>query len=232
MAKEVKAGFSKDKLMARVEAFVQQGLSREQAYDRIAREDWQAAPVVYSPTNLPPHPGLDFMIDEEVVDEAGEILGYQRVKQKSLTEQAHLLDSDINHIMAKYERTGDLPLRISAQPQYGDFVSPGTFQDSMNVIRFAQEQFDALDAPVRKRFGNDPMQFLEFVNDKANIDEAERLGLLKPEVVEARKAARQEALIASANAPTGGDRPPAGAKPRPAAGRPPVAPDQGESDSG
>ena len=43
----------------------------------------------------------------------------------------------------------------------------------------AQEKFSELPAHIRKRFGNDPIQFLDFVTDENNKDEATRLGMLK-----------------------------------------------------
>ena len=48
----------------------------------------------------------------------------------------------------------------------------------MNIVIEAQENFSELPAHIRKRFGNDPEQFLDFVTDENNKDEAIRLGML------------------------------------------------------
>ena len=51
------------------------------------------------------------------------------------------------------------------------------FQSSMNVIRAAEEAFNAMPAEVRDRFQNDPGRFLEFANDASNYEEALKMGL-------------------------------------------------------
>lgn len=86
-------------------------------------------------------------------------------------------DTDINNIMKRYESTGALPQMIRAQPRYGDFSDPIDYQESLNIVRFAQEQFEALPARVRERFGNDPQKFLEFTGDPENREEMVKLGL-------------------------------------------------------
>ena len=62
-------------------------------------------------------------------------------------------------------------------PQFVDFEETFDFQSSMNVIRAAEEAFNAMPAEVRDRFQNDPGRFLEFANDASNYDEALKMGL-------------------------------------------------------
>ena len=47
----------------------------------------------------------------------------------------------------------------------------------MNVIRAAEEAFNAMPAEVRDRFQNEPGRFLEFANDASNYDEALKIFL-------------------------------------------------------
>ena len=47
----------------------------------------------------------------------------------------------------------------------------------MNVIRAAEEAFNAMPAEGRDRFQNGPGRFLEFTNDASNYDEALKMGL-------------------------------------------------------
>lgn len=47
----------------------------------------------------------------------------------------------------------------------------------MNVLRQAQESFMQLNAKARARFQNDPQQFMEFMHNAENQEEAIRLGL-------------------------------------------------------
>lgn len=95
----------------------------------------------------------------------------------SRTKQAFRKECDINEILKKYKTTGQLPDLIKANPSYGDFADVATYQDSLNMVIFAQEQFAALPAKVRDRFANDPARFLEFAEDPANASELVKMGL-------------------------------------------------------
>lgn len=94
----------------------------------------------------------------------------------TLVEQSHKDPCDINLIMKQYQRTGI----INHLRDYGDSyesVDAITFHEAMNVVTNANMMFDALPSNLRKRFDNDPAQFLDFVNDEANYDEMVDLGL-------------------------------------------------------
>lgn len=98
---------------------------------------------------------------------------------KSLTEQSHKDSCDINVLMARYERSGELPVDEQGQAYYGDFSSvPDPFA-AREALQQAEESFMQLPANVRSRFYNDPLKMLEFVSDSKNKDEAVRLGMLK-----------------------------------------------------
>lgn len=99
----------------------------------------------------------------------------------SLTQQHFKDECDINHIMRRYRETGFLvdPLkRQTVKPQFGDFSTAFDFHAAQNVIASANEAFAALPSEVRKRFANDPGQFLAFMEDERNMDEAVKLGLV------------------------------------------------------
>lgn len=102
-------------------------------------------------------------------------------KIPSMTDQSYKNSCDINVILAMYRKAGQ-PLPGSTDPElYGDFSKLPSFQNAQNLIIRAQEQFDGLDARVRRRFDNDPAQFLKFVNDPKNDSEMYDLGLkVKP----------------------------------------------------
>lgn len=94
----------------------------------------------------------------------------------SMTKQEFAADCDINNIVKNFMKTGQLPLS-QRMPNYGDFTSALDFQSSLHVVIRAQEQFASLPADVRKRFANDPAEFLAFINDPENSQEAIKLGL-------------------------------------------------------
>ncbi|QXP08288.1 MAG: internal scaffolding protein [Arizlama microvirus] len=112
---------------------------------------------------------------------------------KGVTKQSDLKDTDINAIMKRFERTGQLPDMIVKTPRYGDFSEVPTYQEALEIVNLANDQFANLDVSIRNRFDNDPAKFLNFATDSKNVDELERFGLLKPEAVKARQAARNAA---------------------------------------
>lgn len=98
-------------------------------------------------------------------------------KGKSMTEQTHKKDCDINTIIKRYNRTGILAQRLS-KGVYGDFTNVTDFQTSLNRVRDAQQDFLALPSDLRKRFRNDPGELIEFISDPNNRKEAIALGLI------------------------------------------------------
>ena len=99
---------------------------------------------------------------------------------ESRTKGSFLEETDINHIMAKYQRTGLVSHLAKHQPRYGE-ASGMEFRDAMQIVVEAQEMFDDLPSSVRKRFGNDPAVFLDYVSDPDNVKELEKLGLVAGE---------------------------------------------------
>lgn len=110
-------------------------------------------------------------------DEVSEMSSLSCKGDPGKTKQAHRDECDINKITAKYERTGQLPDLIRSNPRYGDFTDVPTYQEALDRVILAGEQFNALDAHIRARFGNDPALFLEFATDKRNMKELVKMGL-------------------------------------------------------
>jgi phage internal scaffolding protein len=99
--------------------------------------------------------------------------------EPSLAQQQFREECDINTIMERFGRTGELiaPVRM---PQYGDFDGVNDYHSAMNAIVDAQQNFDALPAKLRARFSNDPAEFIDFCMNEENREEAIRLGLVEP----------------------------------------------------
>lgn len=97
--------------------------------------------------------------------------------------QQHFKDEcDVNTILRKYETTGLLTHVANGTPSYGDFSSVLEFQQAQNILIEAQDAFDALPASLRKRFDNDPVVMLEFIENPDNREEAEKLGFIKKSI--------------------------------------------------
>lgn len=98
-----------------------------------------------------------------------------------MTQQQFKDECDINNIMAKYEATGLVRVRETyMRGEYADLSNAPDYQTALNIVIRAQDSFDALPASLRKRFSNDPEEFLAFVHDPKNEPEMRTLGLLKP----------------------------------------------------
>lgn len=84
----------------------------------------------------------------------------------------------MNVILADYSRTGFMKHAKVNQGRYDD-VSAIDFQTAMTTVANANSMFESLPANVRKRFSNNPTNFLEFVQNPNNKAEMKSLGILK-----------------------------------------------------
>lgn len=94
-------------------------------------------------------------------------------------------ESDVNVILRKYSNTGVWSSVARSRPRYGDFSdAPADFLEAMTLVNDARDAFMDLPSSLRKRFRNDPAEFVAFCSDEANRDEAIRLGLISaPEAI-------------------------------------------------
>lgn len=93
------------------------------------------------------------------------------------TKQSARQECDINFIINRYSKTGYLPGRTTTAMDYGEAITTD-FHEAMNVVAKANESFASLPANVRKRFGHDPSNMMEFIQDPENKNEAIKLGLI------------------------------------------------------
>lgn len=119
---------------------------------------------------------------------------------KGVTKQSDLKDCDINLIMKRFEKTGTLPNLIAKNGHYGDFSNVPDYQEAVQIVAHANEQFLNLDAHVRNRFDNDPAKFLAFATDPKNEDEMYKMGLMNEEAKNLRKSKLQASIAAQAEA--------------------------------
>jgi phage internal scaffolding protein len=116
-------------------------------------------------------------------------------EEPSLAQQHFKEECDINTILQKFNITGLLP-EAPLSPRYGDFTGIGDYHTALNRVIAAQDEFEALPAQIRARFGNDPAQLIEFMENSENRPEAEELGLVDKataEVVEVAKTTPEKA---------------------------------------
>lgn len=117
-------------------------------------------PKIYSKYEVPPADGL-VCVDDKA--------------------QQHFKDEcDINTIIDNYRINGCFQpgdLNVSS-PVYADVSDVKDFQSAQNYVIQAQEQFMTLDARIRRRFNDDPAQFMAFCEDESNYEEALALGIV------------------------------------------------------
>lgn len=97
---------------------------------------------------------------------------------ESMTRQSHKKECDINVIVSRFNKDGVVTHIAKHGGSYGD-VTGADYRTMMNQVVRAQEMFDELPSEVRKRFGNDPATFLDFVQDEKNLEELRKMGLAK-----------------------------------------------------
>lgn len=98
------------------------------------------------------------------------------------TQQQFKEDVNINNIMEKFIQTGGYidPLIVNGkEPVYGDVSAVADLRESMQIVQQAEEQFMQLPSQLREKFDHDPMKLLEFVADPANLEAAQKLGLVE-----------------------------------------------------
>lgn len=93
-----------------------------------------------------------------------------------LTQQHFRDECDINVIVDRFLRTGEMPQVDFTEIDVSDV---GDFQDAMNIVRAAEEQFAELPSKIRERFHNDPVALMRFVGSEQNRAEALALGLVQ-----------------------------------------------------
>lgn len=109
-----------------------------------------------------------------------------RFELPSLTEQCHKDECDLNKIIARFNRTGDIAVLenlSSRQGFYADVTnSVDSFAALQNKIAEGKTIFEGLPSDIRLKFRNDAAVFWDFVSDPANAEESAKLGLIEKPV--------------------------------------------------
>lgn len=102
----------------------------------------------------------------------------------SLTVQDEKDETDINYIVNKYadgqKGIATLDLGDSSQYaylQFGDATLPGDYSTALELVSGVREEFYSLPAYVRAKFGHDPMNFINQLNNPETLDYLRQQGL-------------------------------------------------------
>ena len=122
-------------------------------------------------------------------------------------KQAMADECNINNIMARYEKTGILEHVRQHPGGYGDVSGAVPYHEAIDIVDRAQRSFMTLPSKIRRRFGNDPGEFLEWVTNPANQAEIIELGLAVDGRPEPPPAEQPSAPAQGAPAPAEGADP-------------------------
>lgn len=102
----------------------------------------------------------------------------------SLAAQDEKEETDINYIVNKYAdgQKGIATLDLSDSSQYaflqfGDATLPGDYSTALELVSGVREEFYSLPAYVRAKFGHDPMNFINQLNNPETLEYLRREGL-------------------------------------------------------
>lgn len=102
----------------------------------------------------------------------------------SLAVQDEKDETDINYIVNKYadgqKGIATLDLGDSSQYaylQFGDATLPGDYSTALELVSGVREEFYSLPAYVRARFGHDPMNFINQLNNPETLEYLMQQGL-------------------------------------------------------
>lgn len=103
----------------------------------------------------------------------------------SQVQSHHAYEADINQIMARHARNPFQPIG-TGQPRremvYMDMVGrPADYAAAHAMVTDGINAFARLPSNVRSRFLNSPLEALRFVDNPANLPEARKMGLARPE---------------------------------------------------
>lgn len=106
----------------------------------------------------------------------------------SLSVQDEKDETDINYIVNKYAdgQKGIATLDLGdisqyAYLQFGDATLPGDYSTALELVSGVREEFYSLPAYVRAKFGHDPMNFINQLNDPATLEYLQQQGLFSIE---------------------------------------------------
>lgn len=115
---------------------------------------------------------------EIIYNEKGEVIKVRTINNEpSMSHQQFKDECDINKIINKYKKTGEITHLNRKRGAYADISNFTSYQESLDTIIKADHAFSTLSSDVRKKFNNDPAELIKFLADPKNNQEAVKLGL-------------------------------------------------------
>lgn len=119
------------------------------------------------------------MRKEVIVRENGSRRVIQHVEGESATRQEFKKETDINVIMKRAQKTGQITHVSGRMPFYGDATQITDYKSALDAIYQANETFMSLPSTLRNKFENDPAKLIAFLQDDKNRETAIEWGLIE-----------------------------------------------------
>lgn len=97
--------------------------------------------------------------------------------EPSKTDPSFQKDCDVNEIMRKMLKGQAVTHLAKYQGSFEDVSNIPDLDQALEQVSKAQAAFDELPATLRRRFGNSPVEMVNFLADPDNYDESVKLGL-------------------------------------------------------
>lgn len=97
---------------------------------------------------------------------------------KSKTDPSWAKDLEAQNVINKYMKTGQWLGTPRGQYDPDGQLMNVDLGSALAVVREATDAFNSLPSDLRARFGNSPEAYVSFIQNKENMDEAIKLGLL------------------------------------------------------
>lgn len=110
--------------------------------------------------------------------------------------QSHFAEEcNIRNILRKYDRDGVITHIHNREPKYGDFSELPDYQQTMQRLQIARDEFMNIPSQIREKFHNDPGKFFEFVTDPKNHQELIDMGLIKEKPKQTEEKPQEEVSV-------------------------------------
>ena len=96
----------------------------------------------------------------------------------SKTKQSAEADSNINNIVRRFTKTGQLTHISDVLGEYRDMSDIPDLKEAMDIVADANSTFQELPAHIRKAMGHDAANFLPYIDDPNNQEQCEIWGLI------------------------------------------------------
>lgn len=137
----------------------------------------------------------------------GKSWDYEKALSASGVVQSARDQVDVNVLMARYEQTGTIPQHVG-DALWGAFDQALDLKSAMDQAGAAREAFGELPAKVREAADNNPVRFLEMLEDDTDLEVLADAGLeMSQEWADAREARIAAAAAATPAPPNGGENP-------------------------